>query len=70
MQQGGRQVLFGHEEVDWYVRLRRQATSFARIPDVNCREATTRPQPCVLGISLVNGNRSVGEAIKLAVADL
>ena len=39
-------------------------------PRVNCREVSTRSQPLLLGISLVNGKRSVGEAIKLAVADL
>jgi hypothetical protein len=44
--------------------------SFCADPRVNCREVSTRLQPLLLGISLVNGQRSVGEAIKLAVADL
>ena len=32
-------------------------------PRVNCREVSTRSRPLLLGISLVNGERSVGEAI-------
>jgi hypothetical protein len=39
-------------------------------PRVNCREVNTRSRIASTGIFPRNGKRSVGEAIKLAIADL